>query len=223
MKPGNQLAPGKLSTPPCTVTQASTNGTVVLACSATDFSQPQVDLDALKTQLTGRNPGSATKIIEGRVPEGAERARLDVAVPALLPAALRIANRDRRELRRAIDAVSDVAVTAAGEGTGRTRVLGIDVGSVRIGLAVSDETCTLASPLATVPNDPRTLWPRIAREMEDRQVERVVIGLPRRLDGSEGEAAEQARRFAAELAATDGDGDRVLGRAIHDRGMRSVR
>jgi putative Holliday junction resolvase len=90
-------------------------------------------------------------------------------------------------------------MTAAGEGTGRTRVLGIDVGSVRIGLAVSDETHTLASPLATLPNDPRTLWPRLAREMKEREVTRVVIGLPRRLDGSEGEAAEHARRFAAEL------------------------
>jgi hypothetical protein len=69
VKPGYQLAPGKLSTPPCTVTQASTNGTVVLACSATDFSQPKVDLAALKTQLTGRNPGSAPKIIESRVPK----------------------------------------------------------------------------------------------------------------------------------------------------------
>lgn len=90
-------------------------------------------------------------------------------------------------------------MTSAGEDTGRTRVLGIDVGSVRVGLAVSDETCTLASPLATVPNDPRTIWTRIAREMEDREVERVVIGLPRRLDGSEGDAADSARRFAAEL------------------------
>jgi putative Holliday junction resolvase len=35
--------------------------------------------------------------------------------------------------------------------------------------------------------------------MEDRQVERVVIGLPRRLDGTEGDAAEHARAFAAEL------------------------
>jgi putative Holliday junction resolvase len=90
-------------------------------------------------------------------------------------------------------------VTPAGEGTGRTRVLGIDVGSVRVGLAVSDETCTLASPLATVPNNPHTIWTRIAGEMEDRQVERVVVGLPRKLDGSEGDAAEQARGFAAEL------------------------
>ena len=91
-------------------------------------------------------------------------------------------------------------MTSAGDGTGRSRVLGIDVGSVRIGLAISDETRTLASPVATVPNDPRSLWTRIEREMEDRQVDRVVIGLPRRLDGTEGEAAEKARTFAAELA-----------------------
>ena len=90
-------------------------------------------------------------------------------------------------------------MTSAGDGTGRSRVLGIDVGSVRIGLAISDETCTLASPVATVPNDPRSLSTRIEREMEDRQVDRVVIGLPRRLDGTEGEAARSARTFAAEL------------------------
>jgi putative Holliday junction resolvase len=90
-------------------------------------------------------------------------------------------------------------VIPAGPGTGHTRVLGIDVGSVRIGLAVSDETRTVASPLSTLPNDSRTMWTRLEREMEDRHVERVVIGLPRRLDGTEGEAAEDARRFAAEL------------------------
>jgi putative holliday junction resolvase len=90
-------------------------------------------------------------------------------------------------------------VTSAGEGTGGTRVLGIDVGSVRIGLAVSDETRTVASPVATVPNEPRSLWTRLEREMEDRHVDRVVIGLPRKLDGTEGEAAAGARRFAAEL------------------------
>ena len=58
-------------------------------------------------------------------------------------------------------------MTATGGGSGRTRVLGIDVGSVRIGLAISDETCTLASPVATVPNESRTLWARIEREMQD--------------------------------------------------------
>jgi putative holliday junction resolvase len=91
-------------------------------------------------------------------------------------------------------------VSATGDGTGGRRVLGIDVGTVRVGLAVSDETYTLATPLATIPNDSRTMWARIAREMEDRDVDRVVIGLPRRLDGGEGDASHHARQFAAGLA-----------------------
>ena len=91
-------------------------------------------------------------------------------------------------------------MSATGDGTGGRRVLGIDVGTVRVGLAVSDETYTLATPLATIPNDSRTMWARIAREMEDRDVDRVVIGLPRRLDGSEGDASVHARQFAADLA-----------------------
>jgi hypothetical protein len=69
VKAGDELAPGKLNTPPCTVTQASTNGTVVLSCSATDFSQPTVNLNTLKAKLTGRNPGSAQKIIQGILPK----------------------------------------------------------------------------------------------------------------------------------------------------------
>ncbi len=95
-------------------------------------------------------------------------------------------------------------MSATGERTGGRRVLGIDVGTVRVGLAVSDETCTLASPVATIPNNSRTMWARIAREMEDRDVDRVVIGLPRRLDGSEGDASEHARQFAADLAERTG-------------------
>ncbi len=67
VKPGDELAPGRLNTPPCAVTQANVNGTIVLACSATDFSQPTVNLNALKAQLTGRNPGNAEKIVESNI------------------------------------------------------------------------------------------------------------------------------------------------------------
>lgn len=67
VKPGDQLAPGRLNTPACTVTQANTNGTVILACSATDFSQPTVNLNTLKAKLTGRNPSSAQQIIDGAI------------------------------------------------------------------------------------------------------------------------------------------------------------
>ena len=64
---GDQLAPGKLSTQPCSVTQAADDGTVVLGCAATDFSQPIVNLAGLKTQLVGKNPGDANKIIQSGV------------------------------------------------------------------------------------------------------------------------------------------------------------
>jgi hypothetical protein len=67
IKPGDVLATGSLTTPPCAVTQANVNGTVILACSATAFSQPQVNLNALKAQLTGRNPGKAQSIVQGNV------------------------------------------------------------------------------------------------------------------------------------------------------------
>lgn len=67
VKPGDQLAPNRLATPPCTVTQASTTGTIVLACSATDFSQPSVNLNSLKTKLTGRNPSDVSKIVDGSI------------------------------------------------------------------------------------------------------------------------------------------------------------
>src|ERR1700680_3535410 len=101
-------------------------------------------------EIAAHRPQSRERAEDHRKPrpEGAERERLHVAVPALLPAAFRLAHRDRRKLRRAFD---DVAMTRAGEGTGRTRVLGIDVGSGRIGLAVLDETRTLAFLSDTVP------------------------------------------------------------------------
>jgi hypothetical protein len=64
---GDVLAKGSLTTPPCAVTQANVNGTIVLACSATAYSQPMVNLNGIKAQLTGRNPGNAQKIIESNV------------------------------------------------------------------------------------------------------------------------------------------------------------
>lgn len=77
--------------------------------------------------------------------------------------------------------------------------IGIDVGSVRVGLAGSDPTGTLATPLRTVPRHPAgRLWAAIAEVAAERGPERLVVGLPRRLDGSEGEVAADARTFAAE-------------------------
>lgn len=82
-----------------------------------------------------------------------------------------------------------------------TCTLGIDHGSKRIGLAVSDPGGTVALPIGTLPS--RGLERDLAaiREVvEARRVERIVVGLPIHLDGRPGPQAEAARRFARHLA-----------------------
>jgi putative Holliday junction resolvase len=81
--------------------------------------------------------------------------------------------------------------------------LGVDVGSVRVGLASSDPSGLLASPVETVPRDAtraRTDLTRIAEVARDLDAVEVVVGLPRHLSGVEGEAARLARGYAADLA-----------------------
>jgi len=83
--------------------------------------------------------------------------------------------------------------------------LGVDAGAVRVGLAASDPTGTLASPVAVLARrDPAALWERVRREAAARGARCVVVGLPRRLDGSEGTEAEAARALAAEAAEQTG-------------------
>lgn len=77
--------------------------------------------------------------------------------------------------------------------------LGVDVGSVRIGIARSDPGGVLASPLETVPRGKGDLE-RIAEIAGEYEVIEVVVGLPTSLSGREGPAATAARDFAAGLA-----------------------
>jgi putative holliday junction resolvase len=80
-----------------------------------------------------------------------------------------------------------------------TAALGLDAGSVRVGLAAADPTGTLASPIAVLARARAgELWERVRREAEQRGADTIVVGLPRELDGSEGPAAEDARRLAAD-------------------------
>ena len=80
------------------------------------------------------------------------------------------------------------------------RILAVDPGSVRVGLALSDEGERLATPLATL-KPGRDLAARVALAARDAGAELVIVGLPRRLDGSEGPEAGQARELAAGVAA----------------------
>lgn len=86
--------------------------------------------------------------------------------------------------------------------SGAPRVLGIDYGSRRIGVAISDPLGMFASPLQVIPNTGDT---RAAAAVADlaraRGAARAVVGLPRNMDGSEGPAAAGARAFAERLAA----------------------
>ena len=80
------------------------------------------------------------------------------------------------------------------------RVLALDHGSARCGVAVSDPTGTLATPLAAVDRpDTRRGLAEVARLVEDQVAERVVVGLPLTLRGEEGQQAEKARTFAERL------------------------
>jgi putative Holliday junction resolvase len=82
-----------------------------------------------------------------------------------------------------------------------SRILALDFGEARCGCALSDPTGTLATPLEAVeqPGTRRGLA-TIADLVHDREVERVVIGLPLTLSGEEGPQARATREFATRLA-----------------------
>jgi putative Holliday junction resolvase len=82
------------------------------------------------------------------------------------------------------------------------RTLALDVGSKRIGVAVSDPLGITAQGLPTLQRqNKRRDLEALRRLLSDYQVREVVIGLPLRLSGAEGTQSEKMRRFAAELHA----------------------
>lgn len=88
----------------------------------------------------------------------------------------------------------------------RVRVLGIDFGGKRIGLALSDATGMLASPWKAIEGGPPLAAAGRVKQvvaelaaLEDG-LEAIVVGLPRRLDGSDNDQTPLVRAFAAELA-----------------------
>lgn len=80
------------------------------------------------------------------------------------------------------------------------RFLALDLGSVRIGLALSDALGLTAQPLGALERvGPRKDLDRLARLVHEHGVTRVVIGLPLRLSGEEGSGSAAAREFADRL------------------------
>ena len=86
---------------------------------------------------------------------------------------------------------------------GRGRRLGVDVGSVRVGLALSDPGGVLATPLVTLARDEAggTDLDRLVALVDEHEVVEVVVGLPRTLADRRGPAADAAHAYAEALVA----------------------
>lgn len=85
------------------------------------------------------------------------------------------------------------------------RVMAIDYGDRRTGIAVSDALNMLCGEAFTINEwDPERTARRVADEVRAREVGTLVLGLPRNMDGSEGPRAEKTRAFAALLKAETG-------------------
>jgi putative Holliday junction resolvase len=80
------------------------------------------------------------------------------------------------------------------------RVLALDHGTKRVGLAISDEMGMIAQPLTFLNAEPiAALLEDLKKVVAERNVEQVLVGIPRNMDGSYGPAAEKARKFVDQL------------------------
>jgi putative Holliday junction resolvase len=80
------------------------------------------------------------------------------------------------------------------------RILALDHGTRRIGVAVSDELKTIAQPLEYIPAEPFAAFlDRLKEIIREKEVEFILLGLPRNMDGSYGPAALKVQEFAAAL------------------------
>jgi putative holliday junction resolvase len=87
-----------------------------------------------------------------------------------------------------------------------SRTMAFDYGERRIGIAVSDPTRTIASPLTTLQRraGKRPPWPEIGRLIAEQEVDEAVVGLPLNLAGEESEWTAEVRRFGDDLARRTG-------------------
>ena len=77
------------------------------------------------------------------------------------------------------------------------RIMGVDYGDARTGIAISDLTCTIPGSASVVPSRNREkAIADIVRLVEENEVGEIAVGLPRNMDGSEGGSADKIRAFA---------------------------
>ena len=79
-------------------------------------------------------------------------------------------------------------------------ILSVDLGKARTGLAICDKSEMLATPLAQInEKNEEVLLDKVANVALARRVELIIVGLPKNMDGTEGESAKYARDFAKKL------------------------
>ncbi|MBR2714820.1 MAG: Holliday junction resolvase RuvX [Ruminococcus sp.] len=84
-------------------------------------------------------------------------------------------------------------------------IISVDLGKARTGLAISDKTGFLASPLYTIDEkSPSRILKKVAKAVNDNNAQLIVVGLPKNMDGSEGESAQRCREFADSLSELTG-------------------
>ena len=84
-------------------------------------------------------------------------------------------------------------------------ILSVDYGRARTGIAVCDKNEVMASPVCVIKEyNSSVLADKISEIARDRQAQQIVLGLPRNMDGSEGESAENVRAFREILAEKSG-------------------
>ncbi len=85
------------------------------------------------------------------------------------------------------------------------KILGVDLGTVRTGLAVSDLSGLLASPVGTLTQrDLDRLSEQVAQTAREQEAGEIVVGHPRNMDGTRGESARRAEEFAEKLRTLTG-------------------
>lgn len=98
------------------------------------------------------------------------------------------------------------------------RVLGVDFGERRIGLAVSDESGSVVVPVGSLGRrSDSQAAAAVAAAAREREVGRIVVGRPINMDGTEGPSARRARNFAKRLEALAG-----VAVELHDEGLTTV-
>ena len=124
---------------------------------------------------------------------------------------------DPEKLGEALAAARAAIAAALASGPRRVRVLALDYGSARCGCAVSDPTGTLATPIEPVQRPAtRKGLARVCDLVREREVERVVVGLPLSLSGGDTAQTRETRAWAARLAERVTVPGRALRRALHD-------